>query len=297
MSGIKDYLFKVQESRLHEKTGSIDNDARKEYARLLGGEVDGDSIICPSPGRPPDDRSMLVRVNSPGRFFIYSCEGPDGRAYAFVRERLSLGPPEPRRDYSDTVLQILSEAKSATGTVVETYLRNRALTLPIPPCLRFHSVLEHKETSSFWPVMIAERTDVTGRVVALHRTYLARDGSGKARIDPQRKDLGPMKGTAIRLSPVAEELIVGEGIETTLSYIQMSGRPGWAAGSTAAMKLLMLPASVKTVIILADGDEPGERAARYSAKRWLREGRRVKIIRAPPGKDFNDVLQESARNV
>jgi hypothetical protein len=30
------------------------------YAKLLGGEIVGDSVLCPGPGRPPDDRSLLV---------------------------------------------------------------------------------------------------------------------------------------------------------------------------------------------------------------------------------------------
>jgi hypothetical protein len=30
------------------------------WAKLLGGEIVGDSVLCPGPGRPPDDRSLLV---------------------------------------------------------------------------------------------------------------------------------------------------------------------------------------------------------------------------------------------
>lgn len=30
------------------------------YAKLLGGEIHGDSVICPGPGRGPDDRSLVV---------------------------------------------------------------------------------------------------------------------------------------------------------------------------------------------------------------------------------------------
>jgi hypothetical protein len=32
----------------------------RRYAKLLGGEIVGDSVLCPGPGRPPDDRSLLV---------------------------------------------------------------------------------------------------------------------------------------------------------------------------------------------------------------------------------------------
>jgi hypothetical protein len=40
----------------------------------------------------------------------------------------------------------------------------------------------------------------------------------------------------------------------------------------------------------ADGDEPGEAAARDCAWRWKREGRRVRIARPPQGLDFDDML-------
>jgi DNA primase len=56
------------------------------------------------------------------------------------------------------------------------------------------------------------------------------------------------------------------------------------------MRALDLPAGVRDVIVLADGDDPGEAAARDCALRWKREGRRVRIARPPRGMDFNDML-------
>jgi putative DNA primase/helicase len=44
------------------------------------------------------------------------------------------------------------------------------------------------------------------------------------------------------------------------------------------------------VIVLADGDEAGEAAARDCGSRWKRQGRRVRIARPPQGMDFNDML-------
>ena len=32
----------------------------RHYAEQLGGEIVGDSVLCPGPGRPADDRSLLV---------------------------------------------------------------------------------------------------------------------------------------------------------------------------------------------------------------------------------------------
>jgi putative DNA primase/helicase len=51
---------------------------------------------------------------------------------------------------------------------------------------------------------------------------------------------------------------------------------------------------VHDVIVLADGDEAGEVAARDCAVRWKRQGRRVRIARPPWGPDFNDLLKGRA---
>jgi hypothetical protein len=260
------------------------------YARLLGGEVDGKFIRCPSPRRSADDRSCCVRIDGPSKAYIYDCEGPLGAAYARVRKLLKLAPAEPSKDNSAYARRILDETLPASGTIVETCLRNRGIKIPLPSCLYFHCGLKHTPTGYHLPAMVAARTSIDGSVNAIHRTYLKHDGSGKASVEPVRMDLGLRNGGSIRLADVADELMIGEGIETTLSAMQMYGLPGWAAGSAGAMREVTLPTTVTSVIILADGDNPGEQAARFSAQRWLREGRRVRIARAPWGKDFNDVL-------
>ena len=88
--------------------------------------------------------------------------------------------------------------------------------------------------------------------------------------------------------------MVGEGIETCLAAMQATGKPAWAALSTSGLRSLDLPRAIAKVIVLADGDEPGEAAAQHCARRWQREGRSVRIARAPSGMDFNDLLK--ARN-
>src|SRR6516165_8390182 len=57
---------------------------------------------------------------------------------------------------------------------------------------------------------------------------------------------------------------------------------------------LDLPREVRNVIVLADGDDPGEAAAEACARRWKGEGRRVRIARPPRGLDFNDVARRAA---
>ena len=134
----------------------------------------------------------------------------------------------------------------------------------------------------------------TGSPIAVHRTFLARDGGGKAPVDPAKMMLGPCRGGAVRLGEPGAVLMVGEGIETCLAAMQATGNAAWAALSTSGLRSLDLPRDVRDVIVLADGDDPGEAAAQDCARRWKREGRRVRIARPPQGMDFNDLLK--ARN-
>jgi phage/plasmid primase-like uncharacterized protein len=174
--------------------------------------------------------------------------------------------------------------------LVETYLASRGLDLPLPDALRFHAGLKHP-SCGIWPAMVALVTDgVEGKPLAIHRIYLARDGAGKAPIKPQKLMLGPCRGGVVRLAQPGSPLMIGEGIETCLSAMQATGHPAWAALSTSGLRSLDLPTNVGDVIILADGDEPGEAAAQDCALRWKREGRGVRIARPPKGMDFNDML-------
>jgi hypothetical protein len=128
--------------------------------------------------------------------------------------------------------------------------------------------------------------------IAIHRTFLSKDGLAKAAVDPQRMMLGPCRGGAVRLSwPADDRLMVGEGIETCLAAMQATGLPTWAALSTSGLKALDLPRAIRFVTILADGDDAGDAAACEAARRWTQEGRRVRIARPPKGLDFNDLLQ------
>jgi hypothetical protein len=126
--------------------------------------------------------------------------------------------------------------------------------------------------------------------IGLHRTFLSRDGIGKAPINLSKMMLGPCRGGAVRLAEPSDVLMIGEGIETCLAAMQATGQPAWAALSTSGLRGLVLPQDVRNVIVLADGDDPGEAAARDCAIRMKYEGRRVRIARPPKGMDFNDLL-------
>jgi putative DNA primase/helicase len=189
-----------------------------------------------------------------------------------------------------TALRLWGASVPATGTLVETYLRSRGVVMPIPATLRFHGGAKHAR-GKLWPAMVALVTRGTdGAPLAIHRTFLAREGTSKAPIEPAKMMLGLCRGGAVRLGPILDRLMVAEGIENALSAMQATGQAAWAALSTSGLRTLELPVEARDIVVLADGDEPGEAAARDAARRWKRGGRRVRIARPPRGFDFNDVL-------
>ena len=66
----------------------------------------------------------------------------------------------------------------------------------------------------------------TAKPIAIHRTFLKKDGTGKAPVPRQKMMLGPCAGGAVRLAEAGERIAVGEGIETCLSVLQEAELPG-----------------------------------------------------------------------
>jgi hypothetical protein len=212
--------------------------------------------------------------------------------------------PPPRRDTPPpadpeakrrAAVDLWGRTLPAERTVVATYLRSRGITLSIPPTIRLLPNAKHAPSGQRFPCMVAAFAPHPGnRVCAVHRTFLAADGSGKAAVSSPKMTLGPLKGAAVRLAPAGPTLLVGEGLETVLSGMQETGLPGWAAFSAGNLVDLILPPEVLEVVILVDHDRNGvgQRKADAAARRFHAEGRRVRLALPPvPDTDFNDILR------
>jgi len=282
-------------------------------ARALKGDICNGWINIRGPGHSSNDRSLGIKLDksAPQGFVVYSLAGDDPdecRAHVkrLLVEKAHLLPSsfsdavasntgDGERLRTATAMQIWSESFSAIGTLVETYLKARGITVPIPSCIRFHPNLRHG-SGVLLPAMVALVTKgQDDKPAGILRTFLDENGKTKAACSPNKMMLGRCGGGVVRLGKAGDSLLVGEGIETCLSAMQATGRPTWAALSTSSMAALALPEHIQNVTVLADADEPGERAAHQAASRWTREGRRVRIARAPQGLDFNDVLLGHAR--
>jgi phage/plasmid primase-like uncharacterized protein len=200
---------------------------------------------------------------------------------------------EQRQKSKERALALWRGSGPAAGTIAARYFAARGLSgLAHLPALRFRADCWHEETRGKYPALMALVTDVNDQPIAIHRTYVRRDGSGKADIEPNRKSLGPIWGGAIRLDPLAPGLVIGEGIETSASAGRLLGLPAWAAVSAGNLaRGVVLPPGVGLVVIAADPDPAGRDAAHAAWFRWRAEGRQVQI--ATPDHDncdFNDLL-------
>jgi putative DNA primase/helicase len=209
-------------------------------------------------------------------------------------------PADTREDVSRRIAmahRLWEAGQDARGSPVERYLRSRGIEIPLPPCLRWAPACQHPN-ARLLPAMLARIENVGGELIGVHRTYLRSDGSGKSDVEPGRAMLGRVAGGAVRLAPAADELLVGEGIETVGAAMTATGLPGWAALSANGLERLILPPVAKMVVICVDHDASGvgKRAAQNAAQRWLAEGRCVRpVIPQDIDTDMADVLIASER--
>jgi hypothetical protein len=283
-------------------------------AKALDGRKGGAAWMARCPAHDDREPSLSISDGEDGKVLVHchaGCEQADLIAAlrsrglwedkGYRRDRITrrrrsaeCAPDGDSAKRVEAALAIWNGAVPGHGTKVEKYIASRGVRVAPPATLRFHSGLKHP-SGVIWPAMVALVTRGSDDTpLAIHRTFLARDGSGKAPVDPQKMMFGPCSGGGVRLGPINNRLMIAEGIETALSAMQATGEPAWAALSTSGLRALDLPDGVRDVIVLADGDDAGEAAARDCALRWKREGRRVRIARPPRGMDFNDVLMGRA---
>lgn len=129
--------------------------------------------------------------------------------------------------------------------------------------------------------------------MALHRTYLAADGS-KADVPSPKKlsgTAGPLAGAYIPLQRVKQGVVgIAEGIETALAAWQISGIPTMASYCASNLAAWQWPASVQKLVIFADADRAGRDAARVLQARAHAGGLHCEVLTpTAEGADWCDV--------
>ena len=282
----------------------------------LGRTVSTLCPFCSSSRRTINQRRPVfaVKLKEPD-FAIYNCAHcgesgyvhPDTSRVIDLNERKKSRAEADRREREDkerrtaSALQLWNERQPFSGSPAETYLRDtRGIgdwldAFDLDESLGFHPAMPFG--GERLPCMVALVRDIqTDEPQAVHRTALT-TGARPERID--RLSLGPVGSGAIKLSldgDVTHGLLIGEGIETTLSAsLVLKFRPCWSVLSRSGIAKFPILAGIESTTIAVDLDESGDgqRDAATLAERLEAAGVEARRAYSKVGKDFNDVLRGS----
>ena len=216
-----------------------------------------------------------------------------------ARRFLSLPRPEPAPPLPpaptgspESARRLFAMGRPIRGTLAEAYLRSRGIgDLRDLPALRFHARCFHRatETSPYetWPALLAAVTDLDGTITGVHRTWLARDGAGKAPLITPRRAMGHLLGNGVRFGDVADVLVAGEGIETMLSIrCALPHMPLIAALSANHLAAVIFSPTMRRLYVAQDNDAAGRRAAQTLRDRAEEVGIATAVL-SPTKNDFN----------
>jgi putative DNA primase/helicase len=211
---------------------------------------------------------------------------------------------EERVAAEERALKLWHESLPIAGTVVEAYLRGRAIAIQLPDpdaVLRWHPRCPFGR-GRWLGAMVALLRDVASdhRPCGIHRTPIDLNGKKMG----QAMTMGTFSRTAIKLwpAPVNGRLAIGEGIETVMSAVQLDPKlaPAWAVGTAYNVGMFPFIDDLKKLDILADNDSKengsiGQRKAEQCAGRYSAWAIPAEIHTPKKHKDFNDILRELRR--
>lgn len=263
---------------------------------LLAYPVGSHRLRCDYCGKGPSDKTVGATVDDRGAVwhcFRCGARGSQRHERTLIRSApIRMTATTPKLEWSAAADAIWRRTTSLRGTLGETYLRHRGCALPPSDShLRFLA-----PDGRYPPTLCAAITDaVTGKPLSLHFTRLAADGRGKAGTDTDKLMLkGHRKaGGVIRLWPdeaVTTGLAIAEGIETALAAADVYA-PVWACLDAGNMAQFPVLAGVETLVVVADHDDAGLRAARTVGQRWANAGREASIVKPErEGQDLADLV-------
>ncbi|MER8433834.1 DUF7146 domain-containing protein [Mesorhizobium caraganae] len=229
-------------------------------------------------------------------------------ARSFLSMPLTTSGPKDRREQAvpaaggspEAARRLVSMSQPIPGTLVETYLRGRAITaLHETGSLRFHPRCYYRPERGLtetWPAMIAAVTDLRGKLTGAHRTWLDPGGFsaanlGRAPIDTPRRAMGELLGHAVRFGCCHDVMAAGEGIETMLSQRSLlPTMPAIAALSAAHLSAILFPDILRRLYIARDNDPAGDAAVATLIERTGAAGIEAMVLTPRLG-DFNEDLR------
>jgi hypothetical protein len=257
-------------------------------------KVYSDHFYCYGCGERGDRIDWLTRV-----------EGmTQTEAIAALQDWSGPASTEQQHDTAERVafaLRLWDAALPLAGTLGERYLTETRgidvtqLPSTIHEALRFHPSCPFGARARHPCIVALMRDPQTDVPVGIHRIGLTQVNDKVSKLD--RMALGRMG--VVKLWPAGGQLVVGEGIETTLaaatriSYRGAALTPAWSAVARGGLGWLPVLPDVRRLILLVDHDENGEgqKAAERCRQVWRAMGRNVvPLVPKQVGWDFNDVV-------
>lgn len=288
--------------------------------RVLGGVLydRGMRASVPGPGHSAHDRSVSLWLTN-GRLLVHSFGrsswedvrdalrahdliDAQGRPCSAAGAGWSPDPPPSSAARIEVARQLWSQAQPLLRQLSTVHVRRRWISRPAPVsvALRHHPELRsavYGNLGRHRPALLAAVTDANGETCAVEATYLAPSGQRATDLRVSRKIIGALPPScAVRLDSIATEMVVGEGVFTTLAASDRFQLPGWALLSTRNLRTWTPPGGVLRVLIAADRGEDGERSARLLRHRLLHNGVKAAIAWPPlPAGDWNEAAEAEGK--
>jgi hypothetical protein len=231
----------------------------------------------------------------------------DALAFWEPRERPATELDESDRKTLALAQALWDEAEPIAGTRAIDYLAFRnidvdQLTGGPETVLRFHPECPF-EGAARVPCLLALFQDIdTDAFAGVHRIALTPSAFTHVPGSVKRRTLGRWapRRRAVKLWPAKRQLVLGEGLETTLApatritHLGHPLRPAWAMLSAGAIEKCGPIPGVECVILLADNEPVGIQAVETAAQQLSASDCKAVILTPQSVKDFNDLVRVRA---
>lgn len=177
-----------------------------------------------------------------------------------------------------------SYCRNIKNTIGEKYLNSRGIFMQDwddEPNMKFNPKVFNRELNIYIPAVIFKVSNKPdGDLKAIHRIWIAADGSRKARLEENKKALGGIEGNGIWFGKPCDKLYVAEGPEEALT-LRYGADFEFVVSTVYSTNYhsLEIPECVKTVVLVPDKDKAGETAKQKAIKTYLAQGKQVKLLR------------------
>ena len=176
-----------------EKSPSFHVDDRLARFRCFGCGASGDAIDWFVLRERVTPWQALLMLEDQSGSPLQARENQAGDVVAASPARPTRRMAEDRARKTAWARRLWSACQPLEGSLAESYLRSRGITLKPGPALAFHPALQHPATARLHPALVAAVTDGDGRISGIHRTFLSSNGAGKADVFPAKMMAPPIR--------------------------------------------------------------------------------------------------------